>query len=58
GQIGDVQKAAVLGASVHLAAADVAAEATGFIGLIPTDVIDALPMVFRESEKTLEARGL
>jgi NAD(P)H-hydrate epimerase len=52
GQIGDGQKAAVLGAVVHLAAADRASEDSGFIGLIPTDVIDALPLVFRESEKT------
>ena len=51
-QIGDGQKAAVLGASVHLAAADRAARTTGFIGLIPTDVIDALPLVFRESERS------
>ena len=50
GQIGDQRKAAVLGASVHLAAADKAAQATGLIGLIPTDVIDSLPLVFRESE--------
>jgi len=50
GQIGDGQKAAVLGASVHLAAADQAAKTSGFIGMIPTDVIDALPLVFRESE--------
>jgi NAD(P)H-hydrate epimerase len=58
GQIGDGQKAAVLGASAHMAAADRAAEINGFIGLIPTDVIDALPLVFRESERSPEAREL
>jgi len=57
-QIGDGQKAAVLGASVHLAAADRAARTTGFIGLIPTDVIDALPLVFRESERSPGAESL
>jgi len=51
GQVDDGQKAAVLGASVHLSAADLASEARGFIGLIPTDVIDALPLVFRKSEQ-------
>lgn len=49
-QLGEPDKAAVLGASVHLAAADRASEAMGLIGLIPNDVIDALPAVFRESE--------
>ena len=55
GQIGDAQKSAVMGAAAHLAAANRAAEARGFIGLIPTDVIDALPSVFRESERSPEA---
>ncbi|AXS82640.1 NAD(P)H-hydrate dehydratase [Marinobacter sp. Arc7-DN-1] len=49
-QLGETDKAAVLGASVHLAAADKASETRGFMGLIPNDVIDALPLVFRESE--------
>ncbi|WP_417566339.1 NAD(P)H-hydrate dehydratase [Marinobacter sp.] len=51
-QLGEADKAAVLGASVHLAAADKASETRGFIGLIPNDVIDALPLVFRESESS------
>jgi NAD(P)H-hydrate epimerase len=58
GQIGDGQKAAVLGAAAHLAAADRASEASGLIGLIPTDVIDALPLVFQASERYPEARDL
>ena len=58
GQLGDGQKAAVLGAAAHLAAADRASEGSGFIGLIPTDVIDALPLVFRESERYPEAGEL
>ncbi|MBW4933907.1 NAD(P)H-hydrate dehydratase [Marinobacter sp. F4206] len=50
GQIGDARRAAGLAASVHLAAANLASESKGFIGLVPSDVIDALPAVFRESE--------
>jgi NAD(P)H-hydrate epimerase len=41
-----------------MAAADRAAEINGYIGLIPIDVIDALPLVFRESERSPEAREL
>ncbi len=50
GQLGNAREASVVAASAHLAAANRASEAKGFIGLIPTDVIDALPSVFRESE--------
>ncbi|WP_188093558.1 NAD(P)H-hydrate dehydratase [Marinobacter salinexigens] len=50
-QLGDPAQAAILGASVHLAAADRASQERGYIGLLPTDVIDALPMVFKESEE-------
>lgn len=50
GQLGDARTAAGLGASVHMAAAERASESKGFISLIPNDVIDALPLVFRESE--------
>jgi NAD(P)H-hydrate epimerase len=55
GQIGDARKAAVVGATAHLAAADRAAEANGFMGLLPTDVIDALPQIFRQSEMSAGA---
>ena len=54
GQLGDPVKAAVLGAAAHLAAADRATETRGFMGLIPNDVIDALPWVYRESEPGAE----
>lgn len=42
--------AATLGAVVHLEAATRASTKQGYMGLIPTDVIDALPQVFREAE--------
>lgn len=42
--------AAVLGAVVHLEAACRASADKGYMGLIPTDVIDALPQVLREAE--------
>tara|TARA_R110001583_G_scaffold90446_1_gene232352 strand:- start:15511 stop:16608 length:1098 start_codon:yes stop_codon:yes gene_type:complete len=42
--------AAVLGAVVHLEAACRASSDKGYMGLIPTDVIEALPQVFREAE--------
>lgn len=50
GQLGDPARAAVLGAAAHLRAADLASETRGFMGLIPNDVIDALPRVYGESE--------
>lgn len=43
-------RAAVLAAVVHLEAACKASADKGYMGLIPTDVIDALPQVFREAE--------
>jgi len=49
-QLGDPERAATLAATVHLEAACRASESKGFMGLIPGDVIDALPGVFRESE--------
>ncbi|MDO3720430.1 NAD(P)H-hydrate dehydratase [Marinobacter sp. chi1] len=50
GQLQDVRRATGLGASVHLAAADRASVHKGYMGLIPCDVIDALPLIFREAE--------
>ncbi|MBW7470591.1 NAD(P)H-hydrate dehydratase [Marinobacter sp. F4218] len=50
GQLGDARRAAGLAASVHLAAANVATQSKGFMGLIPSDVIDALPTVFSQAE--------
>jgi NAD(P)H-hydrate epimerase len=52
GQLKDANKAAVVGASAHLSAADTASETCGYIGLIPNDVIDSLALVFRESERS------
>lgn len=43
-------RATVLGAVVHLEAACRASIESGYMGLMPTDVIDALPRVFREAE--------
>jgi len=42
--------ASTIGAVVHLEAACRASADKGYMGLIPTDVIDALPLVFRETE--------
>ncbi|RBW48370.1 NAD(P)H-hydrate dehydratase [Marinobacter sp. F3R11] len=42
--------AATIGAVVHLEAACRASADKGHMGLIPTDVIDALPQVFKEAE--------
>ncbi|QSP94581.1 NAD(P)H-hydrate dehydratase [Marinobacter salinisoli] len=50
GQLEDVRRAAGLAAAVHLAAADRASVHKGYMGLIPSDVIDALPLIYRESE--------
>ncbi|MCK0164227.1 NAD(P)H-hydrate dehydratase [Marinobacter sp. S6332] len=48
--IGSPARAATLGAVVHLEAASRASIEKGYMGLIATDVIDALPQVFREAE--------
>lgn len=40
----------VLGASLHLAAADTASRSRGYRGLLPMDVIDALPAVLGAAE--------
>ncbi|MBQ0832224.1 NAD(P)H-hydrate dehydratase [Marinobacter sp.] len=49
-------KAAAMGAVVHLEAANRASVDKGYMGLIPTDVIDALPQVFREAEPASNCR--
>jgi NAD(P)H-hydrate epimerase len=49
-QLGNPAKAAVIGAAAHLAAANRASLYRGYMGLIPGDVIDALPLVFRDIE--------
>tara|TARA_B100001121_G_scaffold73481_2_gene65174 strand:+ start:489 stop:2045 length:1557 start_codon:yes stop_codon:yes gene_type:complete len=50
GQIQDLHQATVLAACAHLAAADHASRHRGYMGLAPTDVIEALPEVFRRLE--------
>ncbi|MFO7530789.1 MAG: NAD(P)H-hydrate dehydratase [Marinobacter sp.] len=50
GQLDDLARATILGACAHLAAADRASESRGYTGLIPADVIDNLPSVFRQIE--------
>ncbi|MBU2874888.1 NAD(P)H-hydrate dehydratase [Marinobacter salexigens] len=49
-------QAATLGAVVHLEAASRASVEKGYMGLIATDVIDALPQVFREAESIIGRR--
>ncbi|PCM45149.1 NAD(P)H-hydrate dehydratase [Marinobacter sp. ANT_B65] len=49
--------AATIGAAVHLEAACRASADKGYMGLIPTDVIDALPQVFRETEAVSSCIG-
>ncbi len=45
-------EAVVTSALAHLAAADHASAVRGYRSLLPTDVIDALPAVFREAERS------
>jgi len=51
GQLGSPVVAARLGVALHLAAADLAAETRGYMGLLPTDVIEALPQLLAEAER-------
>jgi len=48
----------VLGASLHLAAADRASSCRGYRGLLPMDVIDTLPGVLAGAEFRLEKTGV
>lgn len=50
-QTGEPTRAAVIGACAHIEAACRASREKGYMGLLPTDVIDALPSVFKESEQ-------
>lgn len=50
GQFGGAQLATLMAAALHLAAAGAAADAKGFMGLLPNDVIDALPSVLAQAE--------
>jgi NAD(P)H-hydrate epimerase len=49
-QMDNSAKATAIAAVVHLAAADRASEEKGYAGLIPEDVINALPLVLRDVE--------
>ncbi|WP_297791701.1 NAD(P)H-hydrate dehydratase [uncultured Marinobacter sp.] len=51
GQLGNPLHAASTGACLHLAAANLAARSKGFMGLLPGDVIDAVPGVLAETER-------
>ncbi|MEX2476508.1 NAD(P)H-hydrate dehydratase [Marinobacter sp.] len=51
GQFSDPGLAARMGVAVHLAAADQVASHKGYMGLLPMDVIDALPQVLAEAEQ-------
>jgi NAD(P)H-hydrate epimerase len=57
GQIQDLHQATVLAACAHLAAADHASRHRGYMGLAPTDVIEALPEVFRRLETDRASAG-
>lgn len=57
GQIPDLHQATVLAACAHLAAADHASRHRGYMGLAPTDVIEALPEVFRRLETDRASAG-
>lgn len=50
GQFKNAQQATVTGAALHLEAAKVASNTKGFMGLLPTDVIDALPTILSQTE--------
>lgn len=50
GQFTSAQFAADAGASLHLAAAGVASQSKGFMGLLPDDVIDVLPALLSQAE--------
>jgi NAD(P)H-hydrate epimerase len=50
GQFASARFATELGASLHLAAAAVASQSNGFMGLLPNDVIDVLPALLSQAE--------
>ncbi|SFM39659.1 NAD(P)H-hydrate dehydratase [Marinobacter zhejiangensis] len=55
-QVATPLEAATLAATLHLACADRASESKGYMGLIPTDVIDTLPLMLAEAERLSERR--
>lgn len=50
-QLKEPRKATVMAAALHLAAADLAAQSYGYMGLTPMDVISAIPKVLRDAEQ-------
>lgn len=50
GQVDGLLTATLTGAALHLAAADCASRSKGYMGLLPMDVIDVLPVVLAEQE--------
>jgi len=50
GQFDNAALATAMGAVLHLEAAGVAAVSKGFMGLLPTDVIDSLPAILAAAE--------
>ncbi|MET4025807.1 hydroxyethylthiazole kinase-like uncharacterized protein yjeF [Marinobacter sp. MBR-99] len=50
-QLKEPRKATVMAAALHLAAADLAVQSFGYMGLTPTDVISTLPKVLRDAEQ-------
>ncbi|MEP1582063.1 MAG: NAD(P)H-hydrate dehydratase, partial [Marinobacter sp.] len=57
-QLGDARAAASAGAALHLAAADLASETRGYMGLLPMDVIEALSQVLVDSERRPDRRSV
>ncbi|WP_336366250.1 NAD(P)H-hydrate dehydratase [Marinobacter sp. C2H3] len=55
GQLSGLAPAVVAAACAHLAAADRASGHVGYMGLLPTDVIGHLPLVFRDAEQAAAA---
>ncbi len=53
-QLEDAHLSATVAAALHLAAANRASETRGYMGLLPMDVINALPQVLMESERVSE----
>lgn len=51
GQLDSLSTASRCGAALHLAAADRASESKGYMGLLPMDLIDALPALLAEQEE-------
>lgn len=49
-QLTGAADATILAAAAHVQAADVASEHKGYMGLLPVDVIEALPGVYRSAE--------